>query len=267
MGKILKEVLLLGAVAAAISGCVFINPLWEKTADKAGEKTEDQTLSGMTPKEQAVMIDTFGEDESARIKEGRLFSYQEEALSQLREGVSYLENRYPGHDFLCTSLDPANKFRPWAEIYFKEGNSGNFLVKVIAKKVDGHYSGYICEDNFYGQILRKEYNAALEEMFADAGYKVRVYACFINTLGEGFPADASVDDLLKADTSPSTAVYVSGAVPDREFVDGLRAVMEENHVSGDYFIYFTGTDVTSQTAECLEAKKAGYESLVFSISI
>lgn len=265
MDKLIRNAFIFIIAAAIMSGCAIAGPNLGKADNGAENGIEGESTPAMTSEEQAVMLDTFGEDERARIEEGRLFSYQEEALIQLREGTSYIKKRYPGHDFICTSLDPANKFRTWAEVRFKEGDSREFLVKVIAQQTDGHYSGYICEDNFYGQILGKEYNAALEEMFADAGYKVRVYAYFLSTLGEGFPTNASVNDLIKADTSPSTAVYVSEAVPDGVLADNLKEVMEKNHVSGDYFIYFTGTDVTSQKAEILETEKAKYESLIFHI--
>lgn len=264
MGKALGKLLLLGAVAMTISGCVFVPPKQGKASSGEVKITEDQDMKPLTPEEREIMIDTYGEDERARFEEGRLFSYHKEALSQLREGVTYLENRYPGHDFHCTSLSPANVFRSWAEIYFKDRNSKEFLVKVIAQKEDGKFTGtYKCEDLFYGQLLGKDYDAALEKLFSNEGYEVRVHANFVYTMGEEFPADASVDDLLKAGSCPQTAFYVSGSIEDEALTDNLKAVMEKNNIDGDCWVYFAGQDVTSANIQDLEDRKGDMPFTVF----
>lgn len=264
MGNVFRRILLLGIVAATVSGCVFMSPKQGKASDNGDETAEGQDLQALTPEEQEIMTDTFGEDERSRFEEGRLFSYQEDALSQLREGVSYLKNRYPGHDFHCISLDPANIFRPWAELYFKDGDSEEFLVKVIAQKEDGKFTGtYKCEDLFYSQLLGKEYDAALEKLFSDAGYEVRVHASFIYTMGEEFPAGASANDLLKARPSPQIAFYVSGAAEDEVLADSLKSVMEENNIDGNCWVYFMGRDVTDEDIRELEDDKADVPYVVF----
>lgn len=264
MGNVFRRILLLGIVAATVSGCVFMPPKQGKASDNGSETAEGQDIQALTPEEQEIMTDTFGEDERSRFEEGRLFSYQEEALSQLREGVSYLKNRYPGHDFHCTSLSPANVFRPWAELYFKDGDSEEFLVKVIAQKEDGKFTGtYKCEDLFYGQLLGEEYDAALEKLFSDAGYEVRVHANFIYTMGEEFPAGASANDLLKARPSPQIAFYVSGAAEDEVLADSLKSVLEENNIDGDCWVYFMGRDVTAEDIRELENDKTDVPYIVF----
>ena len=264
--EVLRKALFLCAITIITSGCALVIPAGKKEVPETRHEAEEENLPDMTPEEREIMTDTFGEDERARFEDGSLFSYHKEALSQLREGASYLDNRYPGHDFHCTSLSPASAFRPWAEVYFRDGDSEEFLVKVIAQKKGGEFTGaYKCEDLFYGQLLGIEYDAALEKLFSDEGYKVRIHANFIYTMGEEFPANASVDDLLKAGSCPQTAFYVSESVEDETLADSLKAVMEKNNIDGDCWIYFAGRDVLNADIQELVNQKADMPYIVFHV--
>ena len=71
-------------------------------------KENGMAVSNLTEDEKRLLTGAFGEEK--RIEEGRLFSYQREALDQLRAGESYLKERYPDRDFQIQS-DMFSHFR------------------------------------------------------------------------------------------------------------------------------------------------------------
>lgn len=223
-------------------------------------KENGMAAGNLTEDEKRLLTGAFGEEK--RIEEGRLFSYQREALDQLRAGESYLRERYPGRDFRIESLSQADRFRPWAEIRFKDSGSPLCLVRVFPSE-DG--KEFRCEDNFYGYLVEESYDAMIEQILEESGCTARAYTVFLSTAGEGLPADASVEDLLAfdPDLNRQTALYVSESVPDESIRDTVKKILLEKKLYGDYWIYFTGGDITGDIRD-LEAEKGEWDSLLFS---
>lgn len=223
-------------------------------------KGNEMSITELTETEKKILTDVFGEEE--RIDQGRLFSYQIEALNQLRAGTYYLQQRYPEYVFQTDSFSPASRFRPWAELHFKDEASATCLVKVFPS-ADGKEFTY--EDNFYGYLLRESYDGGIEKILEEAGCPARSYTFFLSTAGSDLPADASVEELLAYDPNLSrqTALYVSDREPDDAIADTMRKALLAHKMYGNYWIYFTGQDTTGDIKD-LEAAKSQWESLTFS---
>ncbi|MDO5132771.1 MAG: hypothetical protein Q4D81_07295 [Eubacteriales bacterium] len=237
----------------------------EVTAAEAGitetcTGTDEMTGIEMTETEKKLLIDLYGEKD--RIEKGDLYSYQKEALNQLRAGRNYLEQRYPTHVFTLESIDPGSRLRPWAELRFRENESRSFLAKI---KPGQEGKTYVCEDNYYGYLLQEAYDARIEEILADAGFQVRSYTIFLSTIGEVLDPAATVDELLACapKLNRETSVYVSDAVPDRSHADEMQRVLNKAGMVGSYWVYYTGQDI-GMTVRELEEGKSQWESLFFS---
>ena len=256
--SVLMYVITVGLVVFVLTSCGKACGMPDAASAAKTDMYEDgNSAVVLTPEELRLLSDAFGEEE--RLKEGRLFSYQMEALSYLRDGMDYLEGRYQDRHFQYESFITANKFQPWAELRFHEGASRSCLVKIIPDE-----DGTVCEDNFYGVLLGDEYDRVVEQNLAQAGFPVRSHTIFIGTLGSAFPADATVKDIALCDTAPlrQTALYVIDPVPDEALVSGIKTALDGTGLYGDYWVYFTGQDIDG-SIDRLEAGKSGWESLTF----
>lgn len=257
--------LFLAVMLALSTGCTGADKTEGETSEQAGgeamsDKEFEMSITDLTETEKKIFTDTFGEEK--RFEEGRLFSYQIEALEQLRAGVSYLENRYPSHTFVTESFTPANRFRPWAELRFKDEASPICLVKIFPSQ-DGKV--FECEDNFYGYLIQESYDSRIEEILREAGCSARSSTVFLSTAGSDLPADPSLEELLSYDPElgRQTALFVSDSEPDDETVSTMQKALFVNKMYGNYWVYFTGQDLSGEIKD-LEASKSQWESLQFS---
>ena len=74
-----------------------------------------------------------------------------------------------------------------------------------------------------------------------------------------------MEELLAFDPNlrRQTALYVSGSVPDESIRETVQKTLLEKKLYGDYWIYFTGGDITGDIRD-LEAEKGEWDSLLFS---
>lgn len=259
--------LFLAVMLAMTTGCTGTgtSTAEEGTSEQAGgeamsDREYEMSITDLTEAEKKILSDTFGEEK--RFEEGRLFSYQIEALEQLRAGRSYLEERYPGHAFKTESFTPADRFHPWAELRFKDEDSPICLVKVFPSQ-DGET--FECEDNFYGYLIQESYDNRIEEILREAGCPARSSTVFLSTVGSDLSANPSVEELLFYDPelSRQTALFVSDPEPDEETVGIMQKALLVNKMYGNYWVYFTGQEMTGGIKD-LEASKSQWESLTFS---
>ena len=111
--SVLMYVITVGLVVFVLTSCGKACGMPDAASAAKTDMYEDgNSAVVLTPEELRLLSDAFGEEE--RLKEGRLFSYQMEALSYLRDGMDYLEGRYQDRHFQYESFIPANKFQPWA---------------------------------------------------------------------------------------------------------------------------------------------------------
>ena len=257
--------LFLTVVYIFISGCSETDAKTGEIVSKqegqgTGEGQKDMGKTSMTETEKKLLIDVFGDEK--RIEEGNLFSYQRHALEQLRAGEDYLESRYPEYEFQLESLNPANKFRPWAELQIKTGDSPSCLVKIIPRDNGQKFD---CEDNFYGFIIRESYDERIGQILAKEECPAQSFTYFLSTAGEGLNPKATVEELIayNPNLSRETALYTDQSVPDPELAKRMQKALTDAGMYGTYWLYFAGQE-SEKDIMALEKSKNSWESIVFS---
>lgn len=262
-GRILITVICLPVMTALISGCIGTNMRAEDSQIGNESTTEENSRkmgkTEMTEEEKALLMDVF--DDKRRIEEGDLLSYQAEALSQLRAGTAYLARKYAGHVFQLESLDPANRFRPWAELYFTGDDSPLCVVKITPS---GETNEYTCEDNFYGFLLEKKYDSRVEKLLEESGYTAKVYTRFRSTVGSELPSEATVEELLSYNPrlSRDTDIFVTEDDSKEAMLSSIKEVIKNAGLYGSYWLFFA--DNLEDDIQTLEDNKKQRKSLTFS---
>ena len=262
--RILIMVICLPVLTALISGCKGTNTKAEDSqigndGSTTGGSNRKMEKTEMTEEEKALLMDVF--DDKRRIEEGDLLTYQAEALSQLRAGEEYLARKYADHVFQLESLDPANKFRPWAELYFTGDDSPLCVVKITPS---GENSEYICEDNFYGFLLEEMYDSRVGKILEEAGYTAKVYTRFRSTVGSELPSKATVEELLSYNPrlSRDTDIFVTEDGTKEAMLSSIKEVIRNAGLYGSYWLFFV--DSLEDDIQTLEDNKKQWQSLTFS---
>lgn len=206
----------------------------------------------MTNTEIELLCRVFqGED---RIREGKLFSHQEEGLRQLRAASGYLDQKYPGHSFVTVAFEPATKFNLSATLTVEDGRE--YTVRVQLRD-DG---GYDCSDNCYGKYLQPRYDQYLEKTLADSGYTVKTYTRFpapSDVLGP----ETTVEQLLQQAPKQTRSVDLFFVAEDHDAAGELQALMTQAGLYGTYTVYFVPE---LDDIQALEDQRSGLEYALFS---
>lgn len=249
--------------------CVSVLLLWscEKSEALPSSKQEipvavsaSSTVTGddnmnetaMTDQEIELLSQLY-QDEN-RIRQGKLFSHQKEALLQLRAEMEYLAQKYPDGTYTIIKFQSAIKFNSGAELTIEDG--GEYTVYA---EVDGE--NYVCSDNYYGKYLQPRYDQHIEEVLSNGGYPGRSYSSFPAGSDKLGP-DTTVEQLLKVAPKQLRMVdlFVTAQNHD-EAVRDLQALMTQAGLYGTYMVYFVPELADIQT---LENQRAGLEYAVFS---
>lgn len=175
----------------------------------------------------------------ARIKEGKLFSFQYEGLKQLRFARSYLEEKYPNTDFYITVFAPISNNRPIATVtFYVDGNDEAFFDL----ELEANDEGYSARDNYYGAILREEYDEALERILKDEVNKpFKVYTELYQLKGSEINGDTTAEELISLKNNLSRRSYLFFNEEDlnaEELVEELRTYCTECGLYGSYTVYY-----------------------------
>ncbi|MBQ7558482.1 MAG: hypothetical protein IJT00_10530 [Lachnospiraceae bacterium] len=248
--------LLAGALAALLlSACSGGVQATEPSIPATEETTEETAVVEMTEKEKDLFSEIWPMEE--RIREGRLFAYQEEALRSYRAGMDYLSEKYLGTEFETLSVSPATKFEPWMTVRIKSGDSGDWILKV-----DPQDGGYSCSDDYYNVLLREKYDLRLEEMLREEGTEARTFTIFTKPLTDVGP-DTGIDELFS----------MSGEIPHITHLfileqgdDGMaQEALERAGVFGAYILYFVPEGEMDLPVEGLEDQRLSMKSRTFNI--
>ena len=256
------------AFLAGLIICVFLfgcGSAQEKEDLKGGESPREskgiEETVDMTDEEKKLLCEIYPMEE--RIREGRLYDYQKDALDAFRAGMEHLSGKYPGYSFEALSITPATKFDPWMIVRIQSGDSGVWELKVTPEK--GEYS---FADTFYNVPLAGDYDRLLGEMLEDSGFGIRSHTEF-TALRDNVGPDTTAEEILQMgrDLPKMTHLYIEDpgdAEKREEAAKAVQTALQEAGAGGAYILYFAPWMHIGSTDE-LEAKRLEMESAAFNV--
>lgn len=199
------------------------------------------------------LLSQFYQDED-RIREGKLFSHQAEALLQLRTEMEYLAQKYPNGTYTITAFQPDIKFNSGAELTVEDGG-----IYTVYAEAEG--DRYVCSDNYYGKYLQPRYDEYLEEILTNNGYTCKSYTSF-PAASDVLGAETSVEQLLELTPRQTRMVDLFITAQDHDkAVQDIKDLMTQARLYGSYTVYFVTNLIDVQS---LEAQRADMEHITFS---
>lgn len=248
--RVLVYVLLLALLAGCAGGAAKQDPQGtEPTTDATGDESMDYTE--MTDQEKELLSAAYADAD--RIREGKLFEHQLEALEELRAGLTYLEDKYPDFPLLVLSFQPANKFNPWAVLSLRDESGDTYTVTVTP--TDG---SYVCADDYYGALLREAYDEYVSGVLQTGGFSALSYTTFPEPAGSEIGADITVEKLLEIQPrlSRSTHLFSEETQSHDDTAASLRECLVQAGLYGSYTLYFVPREQLGSAAELEEGRNA-----------
>jgi len=212
----------------------------------------DPVVYELTDEEKEWLTVKFGDEE--RIEEGRLYESEEKQLKMAREGLSVLEEKYPGYHFRITWL---NRFDTWTNFTVYEESTGERVTMNV--KVDEE-SGYEVEDDFYEYFFADKYAAYIEEQLEKEGIEdITVSTGLPWEAGREYDINMTVEDVTSGRLELWAVVFVDIYVGDMseedcmEYARVIQRIIEKIDLYGSYHLYFK--DITKK--EMLETGEQG----------
>lgn len=243
-------------------GCRSPRPNTESPA-QTGKEQEEATMK-LTDDEIRILCQAFSDED--RIKEGSLLSYEAALVGQLRFGMDYLEGKYPGRLFRMSDCIPQNKLNPYTTLAIcVEGEEECYQLRLETLE-DGAYAA---QDNYYGALLRNDYEIRLEEAARSVtGGCLAAWVNIPGLYGTEYDAALTLEHVLEQGLPllADGAVYLDGtqATGMEAVRDRLAALLEEQGLHGVFWVYFLKEQPEGWgTAEELRAYvSAGRESVL-----
>lgn len=241
------------ALTMVLAGCAT-------GSDSRNHQTGDEEMEFAVMTQQEIELLSKAYADAERIREGKLFRYQQEGLAQLRAGMAYLQAKYPTNTPEVIGFAPATKFTPWAQLTLQGADAQTYLLKVTPQEGE-----YICEDTYYGALLRANYDAYVEGLLGMAGIDARAFTRFLEPKGMEVDGSISVESFvaLRPCVSRDTHLYVVDAV-DRQWVqEAVQSALKEGGLYGTYILYFVPADSYAQGA-AMDAQQQDWPYVSFS---
>lgn len=182
----------------------------------------------MTAMEYRLMVTAYGE--GPELSKGRLFGYQKETLTQLRDAAVFLERRYPEREFHYSALTPVTRQLNQMELLFQEGGAPAFYSLQMTPTEHGpRYA-----ENFYGAVLHAAYDEWMEKTLAQKGIQALAYTIFPYVMEDidGTWTAERLAALGKA-LGRNTVLFLSGAA-DEAKAEALKALTGALGLYGSY---------------------------------
>ena len=211
----------------------------------------------MTEEEILLLGAAYGDVE--RLREGKLYDYQKEALEYLRKGLTYLEEKYPGYDPQILTFSPATKFTPWAQFLIKGEGEQDYTLTV--EKKDG---SFVCLDDCYGRWLREDYDTHVMTVLRNSGFTLCAYTTFTVPMGMDIDADTTVEEFVAytPKINRQTRLYLQAPADPEASAQQIRDALKEAGLYGHYFLYAVPAGQYGDVAQ-MEQNRKSWESVSF----
>jgi len=222
------------------------------------DSSED--ITAMTEQEINLLSAVYPNE--SMIQDGKLFEYQKETLRQLRLGTDYLQTKYPNTNFTVTSITPATKFEPWMTIAIKTQDGKEAKATVELENDD-----YIFADTLYGIILRKDYDALLQNLLAQENVRAVTFTDFYAPMDKRIDKNTTPEELLEMNDELPRNTHIFIREPELAetkavTVKRIKSLITDREIYGAYTIYFAPEDI-SEDAEVMMNSKDQFEHETF----
>ena len=198
-------------------------------------------------------------DNEARLREGKLYDYQKEALDQLRAGLAYLDSKYPDFDPEILTFTPATKFTHWAQFLIRGDGEGTYTLTVEPTGDD-----FLCQDTCYGKWIREPYDCYVTELLQSAGISAGVYTHFPVPVGMEIGQYTTVSEFIQFSPriNRQTRLYIADSGNAEADAATIRQLLKEAGLYGHYFLYCIPADQMSSVEE-MEQNRKQWDSISF----
>lgn len=256
--KVIKilTILVTGIIVLTMAGIIFLPLLWHSFINFLDKKFEPPVCE-VEEWEKELLIEEFPYSEET-IREGKLYEHQLELLNEIRTGMSYLEEKYPGYQFSINYRDD------WAvtiiDYEVTEKTTGESF-KLRFDKSEG--DGLQPEDDFYVYFIEDTYHEYMEEQFMQKSDKVmKVITTMTHTKGREYDNNITMDDVIsgKLELHPLISVCISAEGMTEEecaqYVEKeMREAIEEINLTGtyglDFFVMLEETEIGEVNKKCI----------------
>lgn len=168
--------------------------------------------------------------------------------------TEYLSNKYPDNNFEVISYNPPVKIDADKDAYFliKDVDSNKEYEVFIAYKNNEYY----CYDNYYQNIIRKNYDEKITDIISECGYTVKTYTDFPSYIGEEVNSETTTDDIIDMGNElyRITSIYSEEEID----IDLIRENFISKNIYGSFFVYIIPS--IEDSSENLRLNNANYKN-------
>lgn len=232
--KTLLRNLIFMVLLFSISGCET-----DGTSLSQEERNIAMKSVEMTEQEMQFLKEIYIDEE--RIETGSLYSYQKTFLLQYRFASEYLNEKYPSYAFTILRGEPMSALNSYARFFVRE-KEGENIFEVHVMQREGDFQG---EDNFYGEIIREEYDDYLyKKCIEKSDSLMGIYSIITGVKGIEYNEEMRAEDIISGEKkiSPLTEIYFTGAHISEdqwnEKVTVIKETVQNIGLYGSYILYY-----------------------------
>lgn len=225
-------------------------------AHRESKREEQARITQVSDLEVALLAPNYPEMEISTDR--GLLSYQAEGLQQLRAGMEYMEAKYPSYTVEYESFESMARPISCAVLHIK----GTDCMVQIENTADG----YVCSDNFYGQLIQGEYDEFLSQVLELNNYTASVCTKFTTLRDNLTNEDSKVQQYLEnyPDFTGITEIYLSVLPHGTVDASELKLTLRKARVYGSYIVYYVDGPVDDLSQ--LMQDKLNYPYVQFTVS-
>lgn len=225
---------------------------WENETDFS---QEDELI---TYEEKLLLEESLGEKIDSIIE---LQDYQQYALDLLRSVRKDLSKRYPKEEFISVSFDLGTIFSGVTTYTFTTEEAKRYGEFFIACTEDEDEKQKWADD-FYGFLIRKDYDAKLLRTLKENGITALTYTHFSKLCSYSEKILPTPEDILEEGFSFAklTSVFIPDTPENKEEI--IKDILQKNGFYGSYYIYFV-PGMNRFTLDELEKNRRDYWHVFF----
>lgn len=227
-----KSIFLIGIIGiVALAGCGKMEANGEAATQETSQE-EMKEVEGTVEMTQEQMDLLIGRSVNQdRVREGKLYSWQQEILNQYDYAMEYLKEKYQSHSFHMVSCDPKSKLNSFSQFRMTadEDSETYYDLYLYSEEADGTIT-YEAKDNFYSAIITKPYESYVLDTASKGVACIAVDSSISSVEGSDYNENMTVEDIKEGRLfiSPITTIYVDGSKTEGEGYDSIVEQIKEN---------------------------------------